>query len=67
MAEHNRVRQWREAKRERGLKAVTVWLTTAEEMRLKDLALRWRCSPSELIQQALAQQARSQSGERSEG
>ena len=55
MGEHNRVRQWREAKRQQGLRAITVWLTTEEEGRLKDLALTYHCSPSELVQQALAQ------------
>ena len=55
MSEHNRVRQWRESKRQQGLRAITVWLTTEEEGRLKDLALTYHCSPSELVQQALAQ------------
>ena len=55
MAETNRVQRWREGKRQEGLKAVTVWLTTAEELRLKDLALQRQCSPSALMQHALAQ------------
>ena len=55
MAETNRVQRWREGKRQEGLKAVTVWLTTEEELRLKDLALQRHCSPSALMQQALAQ------------
>ena len=55
MAETNRVQRWREGKRKEGLKAVTVWLTTAEELRLKDLALQRQCSPSALMQHALAQ------------
>ena len=55
MAETNRVQRWREGKRQEGLKAVTVWLTTEEELRLKDLALQRQCSPSALMQQALAQ------------
>src|SRR5215471_5038228 len=55
MAETNRVQRWREGKRQEGLKAVTVWLTTEEELRLKDLALQGHCSPSALVQQALAQ------------
>ena len=45
MAETNRVQRWREGKRQEGLKAVTVWLTTEEELRLKDLALQRQCSP----------------------
>jgi len=35
MAETNRVQRWREGKRKEGLKAVTVWLTTAEELPLR--------------------------------
>jgi hypothetical protein len=49
------VQRWREEKRQHGLKAVTVWLTQEEELRLKELALQWYCSPSALVQQALAQ------------
>jgi hypothetical protein len=55
MPETNRVQRWREDKRQHGLKAVTVWLTTEEELRLKDLALQWHCSPSAVVQRALAQ------------
>src|SRR5215831_16466486 len=55
MGETNRVKRWREAKRERGLKAVTIWLTTEEDLRLKDMALQRHCSPSEFVRQALAQ------------
>jgi hypothetical protein len=55
MAKTSRVQRWREGKRQHGLKAVTIWLTTEEELRLKDLALQWYCSPSALVQQALAQ------------
>ena len=55
MGRENRVKRWRDAKRQHGLKAVTIWLTSEEELRLKDLALQWHCSPSAVIQQALAQ------------
>jgi hypothetical protein len=55
MPETSRVQRWREEKRQQGLKAVTIWLTQEEELRLKDLALQWHCSPSALVQQALAQ------------
>jgi hypothetical protein len=55
MPETSRVQRWREGKRQHGLKAVTVWLTQEEELRLKDLALQWHCSPSAVMQQALAQ------------
>jgi hypothetical protein len=55
MADTSRVQRWRKDKRDQGLKAVTIWLTQEEELRLKDLALQWHCSPSALVQQALAQ------------
>ena len=55
MTETSRVQRWREGKRQQGLKAVTVWLTQEEALRLKDLALQWHCSPSGVIQRALAQ------------
>jgi hypothetical protein len=55
MSDTKRVQRWREEKRQHGLKAVTIWLTTEEELRLKDLALQWHCSPSTLVQHALAQ------------
>jgi hypothetical protein len=55
MTETSRVQRWREGKRQHGLKAVTIWLTQEEELRLKDLALQGHCSPSALVQQALAQ------------
>jgi hypothetical protein len=55
MSESARVQRWRETKRQKGLKACTVWLTTEEELLLKDLAANRRCSPSEIMQQALAQ------------
>ena len=55
MTESSRVQRWRQQLREQGKKAVTVWLTQNEELRLKDLALQAHCSPSALVQQALAQ------------
>jgi hypothetical protein len=55
MSETTRVQRWREAKRQEGLKAVTLWLTTEEALRLKDVARQWHCSPSALVQHALAQ------------
>jgi hypothetical protein len=55
MTETSRVQRWREGKRQHGLKAVTIWLTAEEELRLKDLALQGYCSPSAVIQRALAQ------------
>ena len=55
MSEGSRVQRWRQQLREQGKKAITVWLTTEEEMRLKDLALQAHCSPSAIMQHALAQ------------
>jgi hypothetical protein len=55
MSQESRIKRWRANKREQGLKHVSVWLTPEEEMRLKDLAIQWHCSPSQVIQRALAQ------------
>jgi hypothetical protein len=55
MAEHSRVARWRQRLRDEGKKAITVWLSTDEELRLKDLATTWHTSPSEIMQRALAQ------------
>lgn len=46
MAERSRIQKWRESKRRQGLKAVTVWMSEEEELRLKDLAVTWRLSPN---------------------
>jgi hypothetical protein len=51
----SRVQRWRDAKRQAGQKAVLVWLDAAEELRLKDAALTWHCSPSELMHRAWGQ------------
>lgn len=55
MPTESRVKRWRENKRQQGLKHVSVWLTPEEELRLKDLAFQWHCSPSQVMQRALAQ------------
>src|SRR5215470_13696508 len=55
MSAESRVKRWRDNKRQQGLKHVSVWLTPEEELRLKDLALQWHCSPSQVMQRALAQ------------
>jgi hypothetical protein len=55
MPTESRVKRWRENKRQQGLKHVSVWLTPEEELRLKDLAIQWHCSPSQVMQRALAQ------------
>ena len=65
MSETSRVQRWREGKRQHGLKAVTIWLTTEEELRLKDVALQWHCSPSTVMQRALAQVVTSPSSQNS--
>ncbi len=54
MSESARVQRWRDAKRQQGLKACTLWLTADEELLLKGLAAKRRCSPTEIMQQALA-------------
>src|SRR6266851_217452 len=54
MSESARVQRWRDAKRQKGLKSCTLWLTADEESLLKDLAAKRRCSPTEIMQQALA-------------
>jgi len=54
MSESARVQAWRDAKRQKGLKSCTLWLTADEESLLKDLAAKRRCSPTEIMQQALA-------------
>jgi hypothetical protein len=51
----SRVSRWRDRLKREGKKAVTVWLTVEKELRLKDLAATWHCSPSEVVEQALDQ------------
>jgi hypothetical protein len=51
----SRVARWRARLKKEGKKAVTVWLSAEEELRLKDLAATWYCPPSEVMQRALAQ------------
>ena len=55
MSESERVQRWRQRQRAAGKEPLTIWLTSAEKLRLEDQALSKRCSPSELVQQALAQ------------
>jgi len=55
VADRSRVARWRERLRQEGKKAITVWVSVEEEARLKDLALTWHCSPSDIIRQALSQ------------
>jgi hypothetical protein len=55
MREDSRVKRWQDTKRQHGLKAGMIWLTTEEELRLKKFALQWHCSPSTVVHRALAQ------------
>lgn len=55
MSESDRVQRWREEKRQQGLEPMTIWLSHEEKARLLDMAQRWHRSPSEMIQEALAQ------------
>ena len=55
MSESERVQRWRQRQRQAGKEPLTIWLTTAEKLRLEDQALSMRCSPSELVQRLLAQ------------
>ena len=55
MSESERVQRWRQRQREAGKEPLTIWLTSAEKLRLEDQALSMRCSPSELVQRLLAQ------------
>jgi hypothetical protein len=50
-----RVQRWRQRKRDAGKEAMTIWLSRDTKLRLEDLAAAWRLTPSELIEQALAQ------------
>lgn len=54
MSESARVQRWRQRQREAGKEPLTIWLTSAEKLHLEDMALTRHCSPSELVQHALA-------------
>lgn len=54
MSESDRVQRWRQRQREAGKEPLTIWLTRAEKLHLEDMALTRHCSPSELVQHALA-------------
>ena len=55
MSESERVQRWRQRQRAAGKESLTIWLTTAEKLRLEDQALSMRCSPSDLVSRMLAQ------------
>ena len=40
MSESERVQRWRQRQREAGKEPLTIWLTTAEKLRLEDQALK---------------------------
>ena len=54
MSASQRVQAWRQRMREEGKEPMTIWLGREDKLRLEDLARLWRCSPSALVQQALA-------------
>ena len=54
MSESQRVQAWRQRMREEGKEPMTIWLGREDKLRLENLARLWRCSPSVLVQQALA-------------
>ena len=55
MSDTDRVQRWRKRQREDGKEPMTIWLSHDEKLRLEDLAQTWHCSPSTLVQKALAQ------------
>src|SRR5262249_15738836 len=54
MSQNDRVQRWRQRMRELGKEAITVWLDTQAKRRLEALAHTGCCSPSDIVQQALA-------------
>ena len=55
MSDTQRVQRWRERMREEGKEPISLWLSRDAKLRLEDMAALWRCSPSDLVEQALAQ------------
>jgi predicted transcriptional regulator len=51
----SRVAQWRQKMRDEGKESMTIWLSREAKLCLEDMASIWRMTPSELIEQALAQ------------
>jgi hypothetical protein len=54
MSDTDRVKLWRQRMKDEGKVPMTIWLSHQEKQRLEDLALAWRRSPSEMIQEAFA-------------
>jgi predicted transcriptional regulator len=49
------MQSWRQQQRKKEKEAMTLWLSQATKSRLENLAHVWHCSPSEIVEQALAQ------------
>jgi predicted transcriptional regulator len=55
MRDADRVQHWRQWQRKEGKEPMTLWLSQATKSRLENLAHVWHRSPSEMVEQALAQ------------
>src|SRR5262245_56358707 len=55
MSDTDRVQRCRQRLSDEHTALMNIWLARDTKMRLEDLARTWRCAPSELIEQALAQ------------
>jgi hypothetical protein len=49
-----RVQRWRQRLKDEGKEPLTIYLAHDEKLRLDDLAHTWHCSPSAIVQQAVA-------------
>jgi hypothetical protein len=55
MSDADRIQRWRQRMRDEGKEPMSLWLSRDTKLRLEDMAATWHCSPSELVEQALAQ------------
>src|SRR5262245_36147900 len=55
MSDQNRVQRRRQRQRKEGKEPMTLWLSQDTKSRLENLAHVWHWSPSEMVEQALAQ------------
>jgi len=55
MSDPDRVQRWCQRQRKEGKELMTFWLSQATKSRLENLAHVWHRSPSEIVEQALAQ------------
>lgn len=53
--DRERIRRWRQSKRQTGKQALTIWLPEAQKLYLEDMAIKRQSSPSALVEQALSQ------------